>query len=105
MIDYLSFPTSAATTDGNGLRWDDTAGSYRCPTCTQTPRTLAVGPVEALVCSDCATYWLTPTATGRQDLEGVEDVYRAAGCLDSDLTDSGSDTALDGTVSAAARAA
>ncbi len=58
MINHLSFPT----TDALGLRWDDTAGGYRCPACDHEPRTVMFGPAEALVCSDCATYWLTPTA-------------------------------------------
>ncbi|WP_264197875.1 hypothetical protein [Pseudonocardia sp. ICBG601] len=40
MSSYLTFPASA-TTGVNGLRWDDTTSSYRCPTCDHQPRTLA----------------------------------------------------------------
>ncbi|WP_224389010.1 hypothetical protein [Pseudonocardia sp. ICBG1293] len=89
----------------SGLRWDDATSSYRCPTCTQAPRALMLGQVEALVCGDCATYWLTPTAAGRQDLEAVEDDYRAAGCLDSDPINSGDSAAAGRVGPATARAA
>ncbi|WP_224392867.1 hypothetical protein [Pseudonocardia sp. ICBG1293] len=97
MINYLSFPTTEHPV--NGLRWDTASSSYRCPTCTNEPRTLMFGPVEAFVCGACASYWLTPT-TGRRDLEVIEDSYRAAGCLDSNLVGSARDDAADGAVSA-----
>ncbi|WP_226351105.1 hypothetical protein [Pseudonocardia sp. ICBG601] len=61
--------------------------------------------VEALVCSDCATYWLAPATDGRRDLEAAAGDYLATGGLDSDLVDSGDGAAAGGAVSAAARAA
>ncbi|WP_337819441.1 hypothetical protein [Pseudonocardia sp. Ae707_Ps2] len=52
--------TTSNTITQDGPLW--VGGSYRCPTCIRELRALMFGAVEAFVCHDCATYWLTPTS-------------------------------------------
>ncbi|WP_143510794.1 hypothetical protein [Pseudonocardia sp. Ae717_Ps2] len=52
--------TASNTIAQDGPLW--VGGSYRCPTCIRDPRALMFGAVEAVVCHDCAAYWLTPTS-------------------------------------------
>ncbi|WP_226351808.1 MULTISPECIES: hypothetical protein [unclassified Pseudonocardia] len=72
------------------LRWDDTHGLYRCPTCDQPPQNLRLGPTDVFLCSDCATYWPTHLATGSYgfwDRDAVDHEHRDRGCLDHPATD------------------
>lgn len=51
---------TSTTTVPPGLHW--AVGGYRCPSCTRDLRAVMFDTVEAFVCHDCATYWLTPTS-------------------------------------------
>ncbi|WP_226358638.1 hypothetical protein [Pseudonocardia sp. ICBG601] len=72
------------------LRWDDTHGLYRCPTCDQPPQNLRLGATEAFICSDCAAYWPAHLATGScgfWDRDAAAGERHSHGCLDHPATD------------------